>query len=100
MDMNQLNEQIDFIYNDNQRAFRVNLSFGIILQNIEIGEYRYFVPHVNENVLDQPMLIDNRGDLNRLGSKLRELDIITYTMKQRCFETTHQDKRLTQTNQQ
>ena len=45
-----ISEQVENIYVDNQHAFRINLHFGLILQNTETGEYRYFVPYYNENL--------------------------------------------------
>ncbi|KAJ8317503.1 hypothetical protein KUTeg_005407, partial [Tegillarca granosa] len=42
------------IYEEQQYAFRLNLIFGVILQNRETGEYRYFAPYSNFEVLEDP----------------------------------------------
>ena len=42
--MNQLMGYSDYVYRQQQRAFRLNLIFGVILHNRETGHYRYFVP--------------------------------------------------------
>ena len=34
-------------FTDQNGAFKINLSLGLILRNMETGEYRYFAPHVN-----------------------------------------------------
>lgn len=45
---------VDEIYRDEQYVFRLNLSFGVTLQNRETWEYRYFTAYV---VLENPMYI-------------------------------------------
>ncbi len=37
-----LMEQIEAIYENSQTAFKINISLGLILQNIETGAYRFF----------------------------------------------------------
>lgn len=76
-------QQMDEIYNDNQNAFKINLSFGVILVNIETGQYRYFTPYSNENVFDLPMLISNRNSLNVFERRISALDVPGYIMQQR-----------------
>lgn len=66
------------------RAFRLNISFGFILQNIETTDYRYFIPDRNETVFDRPVLINNMSDIQRkLRQKLNALDILEYLLRQR-----------------
>ena len=83
LDINQITHQFEQIFSNHQNAFKINLSFGLILQNIETRKYRYFVPYRNENLFNAPMLIRNRNDLNQLRFRLQGMDIVTYALKQR-----------------
>lgn len=49
VDMDELMEHLQEIYQ--QHAFRLNFSFGFILQHTETLEYRYFYAHRNNAVL-------------------------------------------------
>ncbi|KAL4233465.1 hypothetical protein ACF0H5_008146 [Mactra antiquata] len=60
LSVDNLVQQMEEIYNDFDQAFKVNMSFGIILINIETNRYRYFAPYSNENIFHQPMLISDR----------------------------------------
>ena len=56
-DVDTLMEQVNEIYKMENNSFKVNLTFGIILQNRESKEYRYFKPYKNDEVFqDQYML--------------------------------------------
>ena len=43
--------KLDEIFTDQNSAFKINLSLGLTLRNMEIGEYRYFAPHVNDSLV-------------------------------------------------
>ena len=45
MSLVQLMGFAENIYNREQRAFRLNIVFGVILQHRETGQYRYFLPY-------------------------------------------------------
>lgn len=38
-------DHLHYIFEKEKRSFKVNLSFGVILQHIVTGEFRYFVPY-------------------------------------------------------
>jgi hypothetical protein len=49
--------------------FKINLSFGFILRNVETGELRYYHSSQNNSrFFDAPHLIRTEEDLERLGS--------------------------------
>jgi hypothetical protein len=83
LNVNQLIEQIEFIFEHSAHSFKVNLSFGLILQNVETGIYRYFVPYYTDGLFLFPQLISNRNDIEKLRKRLSELDISNYFQKQR-----------------
>ena len=81
--LQDLMNHIETVYNDQNQAMRMNLSFGLILRNTRTGEYRYFVPYYNENIFKTPLRISNRNDLNNVRDELGRMNIIDYMLKQR-----------------
>ena len=71
------------IYTREQRAFRLNIIFGTILQHRETGQYRNFVPHSNNAIFERPFYISKRSDLSRLRLHLRRMDILGGLLRQR-----------------
>lgn len=71
------------IYDRQNRAFRLNLEFGLILVNSETREFRYFKPHHNQEVFQRPIYVSQRGHLNRLQQRMQRLNITNYILRQR-----------------
>ena len=71
------------VYQRQERAFRLNLVFGVILQNRETGRYRYFVPYTNSGIFERPIFISKRTDLQRLRHELERRDMLTELLRQR-----------------
>lgn len=42
---------------EEKMTFRFNISVDFILQNIQTGDYRYFIPDRNETLFPKPILI-------------------------------------------
>ena len=76
---NHLNE----IYNQQTKSFKINMSFGYVLRNIETAELRFYYPQQNDTVLSSPASISNRLDLKRTKEKIRGLDILQKIFVQR-----------------
>ena len=57
VNLNQLMGYANDVFRRQQRAFRLNLVFGMILQNRETGRYRYFVPYRNNGIFERPLYI-------------------------------------------
>ena len=81
LSLNSLMEQVEYIYERSQHAFKLNISFGLILQNISDGSYRYFVPYRNEMLFMFPQVINNRNDIEKLCKLLSDLDLSNYFQK-------------------
>ena len=79
----QISQAAEAIYEQQDHAFKLNLSFGVILRNRETGEYRYFRPFYNDSVLDRPLYVSRRRDLRTLTLKLRRMDLFTLLLQQR-----------------
>jgi hypothetical protein len=59
-------EMIRNIFTQQTSAFRINVSFGFILRNVETGELRYYHPSQNNaRFFDVPHLIRNEEDLDK-----------------------------------
>ena len=73
---NEIRGHLTQIYNNQENAFRINFSFGMILQNTETGEYRYYIPYFNNKILHFPFTISNRNSIRFLIFKLAKLGIV------------------------
>ena len=73
----------DNIYNREQRAFHLNIVFGVILQHRETGQYRYFVPYNNNGIFERPFYLSKWANLNRLRLRLRRLEIVEELLRHR-----------------
>lgn len=82
-DAAELKRQLLFIYSHLNRAFKINLAFGLILVNIQSGEYRYFKAYYNVNILPTPVLISRYSQVTKLLSRLRAMDLNDYVMRVR-----------------
>jgi hypothetical protein len=77
-------EMVRYLYRQQNTAFKINLSFGFILRNIETGVLRYY--HSSENnarFFDVPHLIRTEEDLERFLEELSRHDILEYIRQQR-----------------
>ncbi|KAJ8311210.1 hypothetical protein KUTeg_011238 [Tegillarca granosa] len=79
----QLNRFAGEIYYREQHVFKLNLSFGMILQHRETGQYRYFTPYRNNSAFDSPINISRCTDLRRFYLRLRPLDILDQLLRNR-----------------
>ena len=73
-------EMVRYLYRQQTTAFKINLSFGFILRNIETGVLQYY--HSSQNnvrFFDVPHLIRTEEDLEELSRH----DILEYIRQQR-----------------
>jgi hypothetical protein len=57
--INEFEKSLKEIYDNQKSAFKFNLSLGYILKNRETGEYQYFIPYTNNELLKSPRLINS-----------------------------------------
>lgn len=62
----------------------MQFGFGYILRHTETGEYRYFHPHRNTNVLQNPHVMSDPRDLVTFLTKLRSLNLEDILKKDRA----------------
>ena len=75
-------EHVRSIFHRERNAFHINLSVGMILRNIETGEYRYFVPYFNSMLFNSNIRISRLRDLEAVRRHINRLDIRNYIEKQ------------------
>ena len=76
LNMNQLRGQLMEMFQSQNSRFKINVSFGFILRNIENGELRYY--HSSHNLgrmLEAPYLISNAEDFEAFLEAVIEEDI-------------------------
>ena len=76
--ISDISDQLRAISADQNNAFKINLSLGMILRNSETGRFKYFIPYENETVLSNPYTISRDANIRPLTLKLKKLDIRTY----------------------
>ena len=81
--VDQLMAFADQVFSRQTSAFKLNLTFGYILRHRETGEVRYFRPFEHEGILDAPIYISSRRDLDRLERMLRNLNLLELLLMQR-----------------
>ena len=78
-----VNEKLDHLSNNLKCAAKVNLTFALILKNIEDGGFRYFYAHENDTRLDRSKLVGTLDDLAKLKDFLKKTDAIEFCSRER-----------------
>jgi hypothetical protein len=63
------------IYTRQPKAYKLNISAGVIMQNTESGEYRYFKPGANAYILEETMTVMDSKSLKRATTRLLAEDV-------------------------
>ena len=71
------------IFRTQRNAFKINLSFGFILSNVETGEKRYYYPSQNGLIFNQPLVVADEDDLQRVLQRVEETDWLEYVRQQK-----------------
>ena len=64
-------------------AFKINMSFGFILNNVETGETRYSYPSQNGFIFDEPLVVADEADLRRVLQRVKMTDWLEYVWQQK-----------------
>ena len=78
-----VNEKFDHLFNSSKCAAKLNLAFGFILKNIEVGVFRYFYAHENNTLLDRSKLVCAHDDLAKLKDFFNNTDVIESCSRER-----------------
>ena len=74
---------LDAIFRAQRNAFKINMSFGFILSNVETGEIRYYYPSQNGFIFDQPLVVADEDDLQSVLQHVGEVDWLEYVRQQK-----------------
>ena len=82
--MDLIERQLRYIFKQQKKSFKLNLSFSFILRDSETGNFRYYYASNNQRYLESPVLISDTQSLNRLIERLRNEDVLEWCMHQRA----------------
>ncbi len=72
------------IFQAQRSRFKINMSYGFILRNIETGELKYYHSSLNNNrVFDNPSTISSMADLDAFLQQLQNEDVLSYARQHR-----------------
>lgn len=71
----EIQEQLEEVFESQVNAFKLNLSFGLILKNSSTNKLRYFIPHNNETLFNASEAISSRRDIERVMQRIKNIDI-------------------------
>lgn len=71
------------IFESQKHRFKINVSFGFILKNHLTGELVYYYASTNNRLLEHPVTVGHRADLDGVFSSIEQHDILEYCQKQR-----------------
>lgn len=76
----QTAKQMEEIYlsEATEKAYKLEISAGVILKSTQNGQLRYFKPEANVYLLETPLLIENRETLQAAITYLQALDLDDY----------------------
>jgi len=82
-EINELIFAAEDIFQRQQHAFKLTLTFDFILVHTEEKRYRFFKPYESDSVIESPIFISKRTDLQKLRRALNKLNVRQYLMNQR-----------------
>ena len=65
------------------KDFKLNASFGLILQNRSTEELKFYHPSNNNTIFDSPKQVKDADDLISLLNDMEQSDVYEYARKQR-----------------
>ena len=71
------------IYQNQNNAYRLQISFGFIMYNSVQDRYRYFIPEDSSGYFERPFRVSTINDLDRFYRELGSLDVFDYLCKQK-----------------
>ena len=78
-----IGDMLQAIFRTQRNAFKINMAFGFILSNVETGEKLYYYPSQNGLIFDQPLVVVDESDLERVLQRMGETDWLEYVRQQK-----------------
>ena len=85
LDTTVLETPLKNMFQEQNNAFKIKLSYGFILRNKNTGQYKYYHSSCNccGRYLDEPSLITNSTDFDGFLERIRETDVLQWAINQR-----------------
>ena len=78
-----IEKHVQEIFSRQNVSFRLNFAFGMLLQNIETDEIRYYFPYRNTHIFQNPPMIRNYAEFESVLNKIRDLNVVESALKDR-----------------
>ena len=78
-----IEEKLDRVLDKLKCVAKHTLALSFILKDFELGKFRYFYAHENNNLLEQSKLVSNKDDMAKLKEILKKTDVIQSCTKER-----------------
>ena len=78
-----IGDMLQAIFRAQRNAFKVNLAFSFILSNVETGEKQYYYLLQNGLIFDQPLVVADEADLERVLQHVGKTDWLNYVRQQK-----------------
>ena len=76
LDTKIINEKLEEVFNKLDSAAKNIIALGIVLRNVESGEYRYYYAHENNTLFEKLHLLCTKADLIIIQGKIEKFDIV------------------------
>ena len=83
-DISLLNDKVDYIFKEMKCSAKVNLTFGLALNNIEDGMCKYFYAHENNTIMERSKLVCTHADMANLKDGMQKMDIVDTCTRERA----------------
>ena len=83
-DMSLLKDKLDYVFKELKGAAKVNLAFGFVLKNFELGMCRYFYAHESKTFMERSKLECTQADMTNLKDRMQKMDIVDICTRKRA----------------
>lgn len=71
------------IFREQETAFKLNVSFGFVLQDVLTSQFVYYYASRNNRLFDKPILMRDLSDIERFKKAFDKEDLLEYCRQQR-----------------
>lgn len=79
----ELMKRVKQIFQDQKNPFKLNISFGFVLQNAITDQFVFYYASTNTKLFERPIAVENESDLEQVREKIAREDLREYCKLQR-----------------
>ena len=83
-DMSLLKDKLDYVFKELKCAAKVNLAFGFVLKNFELGMCGYFYAHESKTFMERSKLECTQADMTNLKDRMQKMGIVDICTRKRA----------------